>query len=96
MHTHAHTHAHTQPIHAHALTHTRALTPTISFLRMELDTVVLEIRLPAEKLERLRAELGKWRGKKSMQKEVPPLFNRHSIPCLQSSKGQKIIPLATH
>ena len=30
--------------------------------------MVLEIHLPAEKLERLRAELGKWRGKKACRK----------------------------
>ena len=41
---------------------------TISFLGIELDTVALEIRLPAEKLERLRTELGKWRGKKACRK----------------------------
>ena len=32
---------------------------SISFLGIELDTVALEIRLPGEKLERLRTELGK-------------------------------------
>ena len=65
---------------------------TISFLGMELDTVALEIRLPAEKLECLRAELGKWRGKKACRKR--DLLSL--ILCLQSSKGRKIIPPATH
>ena len=43
---------------------------SISFLGIELDTVALEIHLhvPAEKLERLRTELGKWRGKKACRK----------------------------
>ena len=41
---------------------------SISFLGIELDTVALEIHLPAEKLEHLRTELGKWRGKKACRK----------------------------
>lgn len=41
---------------------------TISFLGIELDTVALEICLPAEKLKRLRSEMGKWMGKRECRK----------------------------
>lgn len=41
---------------------------TIRFLGLELDTVTLEVRLPADKLDRLRLELGKWRERKACKK----------------------------
>ena len=40
----------------------------ISILGMELDTEVLEIRLPPAKLERRRSELGQLRGEKAYEK----------------------------
>ena len=41
---------------------------TISFLGLELDSVAGEIRLPQEKLQKLRAMLGRWRGRKACKK----------------------------
>ena len=41
---------------------------TISFLGLELDSVAGEIRLPQEKLQKLRATLGSWRGRKACKK----------------------------
>ena len=68
----------------------------ISILGMELDTEVLEIRLPPAKLERLRSELGQWRGKKSLQKEGSPFFDWSPVPCLQGSKSRTVFPSETH
>jgi len=36
--------------------------------------VALEICLPAEKLEHLRTELGKWRGKKHAERGIFSLY----------------------
>lgn len=41
---------------------------TIKFLGMELDSEALEIRLPEEKLKKLRALLGDWKGRKAIKK----------------------------
>ena len=41
----------------------------LPFLGIELDTVKLELRLPAEKLARLQATIGRWACKKSRQKK---------------------------
>ena len=40
---------------------------TIGFLGLELDTMALEIRLPADKLGRLRSELGRWRERRHVR-----------------------------
>ena len=39
-----------------------------SFLRVELDTVALEICLPADELQQLRKQVHDWRGKKAATK----------------------------
>ena len=40
----------------------------LSFLGLELDTVAQEVRLPWEKLQRLRTVLNSWRGRKACKK----------------------------
>ncbi len=40
----------------------------LSFLGLELDTVTLEVRLSVEKMGRLKALLGSWRGRKACKK----------------------------
>ena len=41
---------------------------TISFLGMELDTIAMEIRLPADKLQRLQKLTREWQGRKAGSK----------------------------
>ncbi len=41
---------------------------TLDVLGLELDTEALEIRLPPEKLQRIRASLASWRGRKACRK----------------------------
>ena len=43
-------------------------TTTLVFLGIELDTVALELRLPGDKLSRLRSIIAAWRDKKSCTK----------------------------
>ena len=65
---------------------------SISFLGIELDTVALEIRLPAEKLERLRTELGKWRGKKACRKrDLLSLIGVLSHACKAVKAGRSFL-----
>ena len=65
---------------------------SISFLGIELDTVALEIHLPAEKLERLRTELGKWRGKKTCRKrDLLSLISVLSHACKAVKAGRSFL-----
>ena len=41
----------------------------LSFLGLELDTMALEVRLPEEKMRRLKVVLGSWRGRKACRKQ---------------------------
>ena len=41
---------------------------TIGFLGIEIDSVAQEVRIPQEKLTRMKAELAKWRGRKASVK----------------------------
>ncbi len=41
---------------------------TITFLGLEIDSIALEVRLPQEKLQSLKALLGSWRGRKACRK----------------------------
>ena len=41
---------------------------TIGFIGLELDSIAMEIRLPAEKLTRLKALLASWWGRKACRK----------------------------
>ena len=47
---------------------TRTKAPQLSFLGLELDTVAREVRLPWEKVQRLRTVLNSWRGRKACKK----------------------------
>ena len=38
---------------------------TITYLGIEIDSLTMELRLPEDKLRRIRGELGKWIGKKA-------------------------------
>ena len=38
---------------------------TITYLGIEIDSLAMELRLPEDKLRRIRGELGKWTGKKA-------------------------------
>jgi hypothetical protein len=51
----------------------------IPFLGMELDSVVMEIRLPKDKLASLRALLCTWRGRK----KGTLIPNRLTVTCMQ-------------
>ena len=44
------------------------LATTIGVLGLELDTEALEVRLPKDKLESLKASLAAWRGRKAGRK----------------------------
>ena len=59
----------------------------IPFLGMELDSIALEIQLPADKLANLRALLLTWRGGGKLAKkkeEGITVSDRFPLPCLQS------------
>ena len=65
---------------------------TISFLGIELDTIALECRLPAEKLARLREELVKWREKKNCKKrELLSLIGILSHACKVVRSGRSFL-----
>ena len=63
---------------------------TLSFLGIELDSVAMEIRLPPEKLTRLREEIATWRARKKCKK-ITSLTNRPTISCGQSGPVKEII-----
>ena len=57
-------------------------TTILSFIGIELDSIALEIRLPRDKLQRLRETLGSWREKKSCKKrELLSLIGLLSHAC---------------
>ena len=64
----------------------------IPFLGLELDSAALEIRLPIEKLSRLRAELAKWRGRKACKKrELLLLIGLLSHACKAVRAGRSFL-----
>ena len=72
----------------------------IPFLGMELDSSALEIRLPADKLARLRALLLTWRGRKACRKrELLSLIGSLSHACRAVRSGRaflhRLIDLST-
>ena len=72
----------------------------IPFLGMELDSVALEIRLPADKLANLRALLLTWRGRKACRKrELLSLIGSLSHACKAVRSGRaflrRLIDLST-
>ena len=65
---------------------------TISFLGMELDSAALEVRLPPEKLHRMRAELARWRGRKACRKrELLSLIGVLSHACKAVRAGRSFL-----
>lgn len=59
-----------------------------SFLWIELDSVALEICLPKEKLECLKADLKEWRGQKTCrQRELLSLIGSLSHVCKAVRQG---------
>ena len=64
----------------------------IPFLGLELDSAALEIRLPEEKLSRLRAELLKGGGKKACRKrELLSLIGLLSHACKAVRTGRSFL-----
>ena len=67
-------------------------TTTLSFIGIELDSIALEIRLPRDKLQRLRETLGSWREKKSCKKrELLSLIGLLSHACKVVRAGRSFL-----
>ena len=65
---------------------------TISFLGLELDSVANEVRLPQNKLQRLRSILGSWRGRKACKKrELLSLIGSLSHACRAVRPGRSYL-----
>ena len=65
---------------------------SITFLGMELDSMAMEIRLPREKLERMRADLYTWRGRKACKKrELLSLIGSLSHACTAVRAGRSFL-----
>lgn len=69
---------------------------TVSFLGIELDTMALECRLPAEKLLHLRKELARWRVKKKSKKKGTAFAHWHPVTRMQSGPLGKVISSQTN
>ena len=64
----------------------------ITFLGIELDSVAMEIRLPPEKLDRLRGELTTWRKWKAGKKrELLSLIGQLSHTCKAIRTGRSFL-----
>ena len=69
----------------------------ISLLGMELDTEKLEIRLPQDKLQQLKAALGSWRAKKACRKrELLSLIGSLSHACKAVRAGWSFLHRLTN
>ena len=67
-------------------------TTCLIFLGIEFDTVSMEIRLPKEKLERLQALQGSWRGKRSCQRvELESLAGHLHHACKVVRPGRRFL-----
>ena len=65
---------------------------TITFTGIELDSVALELRLPQEKLRKLKSELAGWRGRKACRKqELLSLVGSLSHACKVVRAGRTFI-----
>ena len=53
----------------------------LTFLGIEVDTVAFELRLPEEKLTRLRAQLETWGDRKACQRKEFGVFGGSAEPC---------------
>ena len=67
-------------------------TTVIVFLGIELDTEIMEIRLPADKLARLVQSLKEWRGKKACRKrELLSIIGLFSHACKVIRPGRSFL-----
>ena len=67
-------------------------TTIINFLGIELDTEVMEIRLPADKLARLVQSLNEWRGKKACcKRELLSIIGLLSHVCKVIRPGRSFL-----
>ena len=64
--------------------------PVLTFLGMELDTIKLEIRLPVDKLARLKDLLQHWEARRAGKKR-PALTHWLSTACSKSSETGSLI-----
>ena len=65
---------------------------TLPFLGMELDTVKLEIRLPSDKLERLKSLTAEWRGRKAgIKRELRSLIGILNHACKAVRQGRTFL-----
>ena len=65
---------------------------TISFLGLELDSVASEVRLPQNKLQRLRSMLGSWLGRKACKKrELLSLIGSLTHACRAVRPGRSYL-----
>ena len=65
---------------------------TISFVGIELDSVAMEIRLPQDKLKRLKEELSVWRRRKACKKrELLSLIGILSHACKAVRAGRSFL-----
>lgn len=75
-------------------------TPVLTFLGMELDSIRREIRLPRDKLERLRKLLAEWEGRKAGKKrELLSLIGslQHASKAIRQGRSflRRLITLST-
>ena len=73
---------------------------TISFLGLELDSMAMEVRLPQEKLRKLKTILGTWRGRKACRKrDILSLIGSLTHACRAVRPGRcyvrRLIDLST-
>ena len=67
-------------------------TTEITFTGIELDSVAMELRLPKDKLTRMKAELASWRGKKACKKrELLSLIGVLSHACKVVRAGRTFL-----
>ena len=65
---------------------------TISFVGIKLDSVAMEIRLPKDKLKRLKEELSVWGGRKACKKrELLSLIGLLSYACKAVRAGRSFL-----
>jgi len=65
---------------------------TLTFLGIELDAVIMEVRLPKEKLQRLKVEITKWKNRKSCtKKELLSMIGQLQHACCVVKPGRTFL-----
>lgn len=65
---------------------------TITFLGIEIDSMAMEVRLPKEKLARLRSDRSTWRGRKACKKrDLLSLVGTLSHACRSVRAGRSFL-----